>query len=106
MLGKRLAVLCLVFVGGCQVAEDRRIDAWLMAQQFVKDELKSPGTADFGGQSYQSVVKELGNERYEVNAWVDSHNSFGALIRSYFTCEIEYLGNEKWKLHSLKLVER
>lgn len=81
--------------------------AWVMAQQFVEDKLKSPSTASFGGvfsgdyQDPDSVVSDLGGGKYRVRAWVDSQNSFGATIRTRFVCELEDRGGGSWRCTSL-----
>lgn len=73
-----------------------------MAQQFVKDNLKSPSTADFGGvfsdyQDPDQVVTVLGDGKFRVRAWVDAQNAFGATIRNRFVCVLEYVGNDRWR---------
>jgi len=83
--------------------------AWIMAQDFVKKRLVSPGSADFGGmfeQSYEDCVTDLGQGQYTVNGWVDSQNRFGAKLRSHFTCRLRYVGNDKWQCESLDISER
>jgi hypothetical protein len=65
-----------------------------MAREFVKDLLKAPGTAEFGGES----VKDLGNGEFEITGWVDSQNSFGALLRADFKVKIRHVEGNKWKL--------
>ena len=89
-------------------ASATKTDAWVMAQQFVKNNLKSPGTASFGGlfKDYQNpddVVTYLGNGKFRVCAWVDAQNSFGGKIRTYFVCELKYLGDDNWRLLDLNL---
>ena len=69
--------------------------AWAMAQHFVKQRLKSPSTADFGGilsnvQDYTKGVKYVGDKTYEVRGWVDAKNSFNATIRSHFYVKMKH----------------
>jgi len=87
-----------------------KIDAWVMAQQFVKDRLKSPSTADFGGifgdyQDPDKVVTDLGGGKFRVRAWVDAQNAFGATVRTRFILELEYVGNDRWRLTSIEFTE-
>lgn len=88
---------------GSGSTSSKNIDAWVMAQQFVEDKLKSPSTASFGGvfsgdyQDPDSVVSDLGGGKYRVRAWVDSQNSFGATIRTRFVCELEDRGGGSWR---------
>ena len=68
--------------------------AYSYAEDFVEKQLKSPSTA-----KYPKVVEKdkhitiLGNNRYEINSWVDSQNSFGATIRTRFSCIIIFDGD-------------
>ena len=98
-------------VGGGSSDSSDKIDAWVMAQHFVEQQLKAPGTADYGGvwdgdyQSSDDVVTELGDDKFRVSAWVDAENSFGAKIRTYFVCELEYVGDDNWRCTKLDLLE-
>jgi len=87
-----------------------KITAWIMAKIFVKRDLKSPGSASFGGlftdrQDPKSVVTSLGGGKYRVNAWVDADNSFGATIRTPFVCELKYAGGDNWQCTDLVMLE-
>lgn len=80
------------------------ISAALMSEKFVEDKLTAPGTAKYpwsGWGSTKGHVTSLGNERYQVKAWVDAHNSFGAMIRTHYTCVLKYVGNDQWQCESL-----
>ena len=81
-----------------------------MAQQFVKEKLKAPGSADFGGvfgdyQDPDQVVTKLGGDKFRVRAWVDAQNAFGAQVRTRFVCELEYVGNDRWRLTNLEFLD-
>ena len=84
--------------------EPDTLDAWVMAQQFVEEKLQAPSTASYGGildgdyQSHSDVVTSEGDGKFRVKAWVDSENGFGAMLRSRFYLELQYLGNDKWRL--------
>jgi len=59
---------------------------------WVTDELKAPSTADFTGDDVS------GNGPWTISGSVDAENSFGAKIRSSWTCEVRlesgyYKGN-------------
>lgn len=78
------------------------IEAWVMAQDFVKQGLKSPSTASFGSvwseyQKPDKCVTALDGDRYRVVGWVDSQNAFGATIRNRFALTLQYLGNDQWQ---------
>lgn len=61
----------------------KNADATSACEKFVKDDLKSPASAQFSGED----VSHDGSI-YTVTGDVDSDNSFGALIRNSFTCTI------------------
>ena len=64
-----------------------KAQAYIMSQEFVKERLKSPSTAKFpwGAEQYTMY---LGDGKYQIDAYVDSQNGFGAMIRNKFTCTI------------------
>lgn len=69
--------------------------AYTYAEDFVKQKLKSPSTAEFPGTLEKADhITELGNKKYRITSWVDSQNSFGATIRTKFSCVIEFEGNK------------
>lgn len=83
--------------------------AFMVAETFVKRELKSPGSAKFPTSSSErrNSVKVLSDGvSYKIDSWVDSQNSFGALKRVYFTCTIKRYGrSDEWELIDIKLLE-
>ena len=87
-----------------------KIGARIMAQDFVKERLVSPSSADFGGifggQSYSNCVTDLGEGRYRVRGWVDSDNRFGAKLRITFSGTLKYVGTNKWRCESMDMRER
>ncbi|MFT6865914.1 MAG: DNA-directed RNA polymerase subunit RPC12/RpoP [Cyclobacteriaceae bacterium] len=69
--------------------------AYTYAEDFVKKKLKSPGTAEFPGTFEKADhITELRYNKYKIVSWVDSQNGFGAMIRTNFSCIIEFNGNE------------
>jgi hypothetical protein len=78
----------------------RRTEIWVLAHDIVKDNLKSPSTATFGGfgeQTFQSNVIFLGDNTYRAFGFVDAQNGFGAKVRTNWVVDMKY-ENEKWKL--------
>lgn len=63
---------------------DPKIQAWGCAQDVVKSSLKAPSTAKFPSYN-ENYITELGENKYSINAYVDSQNGFGAQIRTNFT---------------------
>jgi len=92
-------------------AGPHELDAWVMVQQFVKDQLRSPSTADFGSvfgdyQKPDDCVTKTGENTFQVRGWVDAQNAFGPTSRNNFSCELEYVGNDRWQCRNLGLYER
>lgn len=79
--------------------------AYIMMEKFVKERLKSPGSAKFPGllDGQSDHVKPVGNHRYEISSWVDAQNAFGALMRCRFRGVIEQVSKDRWVLVSLAL---
>lgn len=95
-----------------------RISAEVMCKQFVRDNLLSPSSADFGGffddwdtaifvekesTQFQSLdidmSRVMGPGVWIVLGEVDAQNAFGAVIRSDYLCVMEYRSsNETWNL--------
>jgi hypothetical protein len=71
-----------------------------MAQVFVKEVLKAPSTAQF--ETYRNnLVQDLGNNRYQINSYVDSQNSFGAMLRAKYSIIIVRQFSHNWVVESL-----
>jgi hypothetical protein len=74
---------------------DRSIEGWAMSQEVVRSVLKAPSIAKFGPFE-ESSVTPLGASKYRIVAYVDSQNSFGAMLRSHYTVDMQYT-NGKWR---------
>ena len=88
--------------------QDSSIMAYIMMEEFVKQRLRSPSTADFPGvfQGRADHVEYLGNQTYKIRSWVDAQNGFGATIRNNFVGEISQVDEQNWQLISLEIFER
>jgi hypothetical protein len=79
---------------GSSSPSDNKFLAYSYAEDFVKQKLKSPSSAEFPGTFEKDEhITELGNRKYKINSWVDSQNSFGAQIRTNFSCTITFDGD-------------
>lgn len=76
--------------------------AYFASQEFVKDKLKAPSTAKFPWYS-EVVVTDLGGGRFRVSAYVDAQNSFGAQIRTRYTCVLKGADELNWTLESISM---
>lgn len=69
--------------------EKEKKDAYAMSQEFVKDQLKAPATAQFQAYGSNDVVVVAKDGWYIVKGVVDSQNSFGAMLRSTYYCKLK-----------------
>lgn len=88
---------------------DRSAMAVVQCQNYVRDRIRSPSTADFPWLDHAVVPR--GNETYMVKSYVDAQNGFGATIRNDYICEIRYIGGDaanqgNWSLIDLTLGAR
>jgi len=67
---------------------DRKFSSMAFAESIIKDTLKSPSTAEFTNvQAYElSNLKDV----WAVNGYVDSQNSYGAMLRSTWEVQLDY----------------
>jgi len=78
--------------------------AWTICQQFVEGQLKSPASADYPRGSF-NYTAHLGDGRYRVRAYVDSQNSFGAVLRNNFDCTVQHAQGDTYHLVNLAFPE-
>ena len=98
-----LAIVLFLFIAlgsnddngsGSSSSNTNKFLAYNYAEDFVKQRLKSPSTAEFPGTFEKDKhITEIGNKEYQINSWVDSQNGFGATIRSKFSCKIIFEGD-------------
>jgi hypothetical protein len=83
--------------------KDGSEDAYYTIQGFVRNRLKSPGSAQFPPvrAAHVGQVGAVADQRYIVAAYVDSQNSFWALLRSHFVGEIQQTSKGYWTLKEL-----
>lgn len=99
MTGRPALLLCALLIGcAATPSVGTAYGARDACEQFVKDRLKSPGSAKFSEQSETSRGK-----RWTAMGAVDSQNSFGGLVRNNYTCVARYIGgaNESYRLVSI-----
>lgn len=86
-------------------------DAEVMCEKFVKNRLKSPGTADFPGVTDDDYAKTkvLSNAKpwkYKVTGVVDSQNGYGATVRSNYVCTVSTKNRTSWHLDDMDMHQR
>jgi len=84
--------------------------AWVWAQELIESQhLKAPKTAEWptdgwlSGRSYDEFVTYKGGGEYDIKAWVDAENLFGAKVRTHFRATVEDLGDGTWILTSFRV---
>lgn len=82
------------------VVTDQSTNAEVMCEQFINKQLKAPATA-----KYPKPETSKDGATYTVKGGVDSENSFGALVRTPYTCVIRADGDDKWTLVNLDLAK-
>ena len=102
---------CLIFAGCTSsppIPKNKdKAYAWVMAQNFIEPHLKSPSTADYGWQTSEECVTDMGDGRFVVKGWVDAQNAFGATVRSEFVVDFTIDSQGNGELNKpLKLVQR
>lgn len=75
--------------------------AEVMCEEFVKDKLQSPASAEFSDQAHND--SKYG---YRVTGIVDSENGFGAMLRADYACELKYVGADKWRAKNVEVIPR
>lgn len=93
---KKLTVAVAIaglFISGCstpspkdEVAGWTETEARSLCHKQVANRLKSPSTADFEGLT--EFAAERTADSWKVSGHVDSQNSFGATIRTQYTCNV------------------
>lgn len=75
--------------------DDNSFLAYNYAEDFVKENLTSPSTAEFPETlTKKDHVTRLDASTYKIVSWVDSQNTYGAVVRSKFACTIVFEGDQ------------
>lgn len=76
--------------------------AYEFAKGFVEECLKSPRTVDFASH-WDLKYEKVDARTWKLWFYVDSQNSFGAMVRTQCYTKMMYLGPDSWKLLDIKL---
>jgi hypothetical protein len=109
-------VFSFIFTGCCfgsssstpttESEQSKQIEAFVRSQTAVERQLKAPSTAKFPYFTSDGVsVTKLATDKYRVNAYVDSENSFGAMIRITYSVIIISTGEDTYKWEDLQINE-
>ena len=72
------------------------LSACYISHQFVEKMLKAPSTAIFQ-DCFDAKVAYTGNKTYFVYSYVDSQNSFGAMLRTEYIAQVQQI-DDRWRL--------
>lgn len=86
------------------VLDTEKIGAYVMAQEFVNDKLKSPGSAKYPDYD-PSYVAVTSPNHYSIKSYVDSQNGLAVLVRSDWSVEIDKEG-DKYHLDGINITQR
>lgn len=83
---------------------DTLVKCWIVAEDEIRNQLKSPSGAKFPFASNSedvTILESVGGDvkRYSVISWVEAENSFGATLRSDF-CVLLYEVNGDLEVYS------
>lgn len=119
-IGCAVALVLMIVVGGIvgvvlsanhpgytSIRTVDRSDACSMSQDFVKDNLKAPTTAQFPMWTEDNCKTSHNGDHWTVYSYVDSQNGFGAMIRSEYVAEMTYSpGRDNWTLTNIAISSR
>lgn len=90
-------ILCFIYLSGCseKTYQSDKDTVYAMSQEFLEDILVAPATAQYPDIS-EATIKQKTNNKWAVLCYVDSQNSFGALIRSWYACEMVLNTDDTW----------
>ena len=99
----------IVLIVGCYMCSNEhenrkpeKNEAWVISRGFVKGILKAPSTAEF---PFEDVYVYNNGDTFTVIAPVDAQNTFGAKLRTKYSCKLVYLGGKKYRESSWTLID-
>jgi tetratricopeptide (TPR) repeat protein len=79
-------------------------EAYSFCKLAIIESLKAPSTAEFPFSEY--IATHNGNDKYTVEGYVDAQNSFGAMIRSDWTCVVLRRGFNNFEILDVAIEAR
>lgn len=71
--------------------------AVIMSERFISQHLRAPSTAKYPSANSANVAK-TGDCSFRVVSYVDAQNAFGAMLRSPYQIDMEYLPDtDRWR---------
>lgn len=86
-----ISFLVLTLFSSCSNIDYRK-EAYKESVRIVEDLLKAPSTAKF--QPFEEItIHHNDDDTYTIHSYVDSQNSFSAMIRSNYSITLQYSEN-------------
>lgn len=88
-----------------ECGDKNEIMAFVMSQEFVKRRLRAPATAEFP-RITDVTSRAIGDCKFQIIAYVDAQNGFGALIRSRYTATmLLHPDEDSWSALEVNILE-
>jgi len=78
------------------VSDSDKIRIMAIVRTYLEERLKSPSTANYSGYG-ETSVRSVG-DKYGVAGWVDSQNSFGAMLRMKYVIVLKKVGDRDFRI--------
>ena len=78
---------------------------YYLQYEYIKPRLKAPRTAKFPSLHSDGTEVKKDGLIYEIVSYVDSQNSFGAMLRKYYIAKVTQGGENLWRVDSFSWVE-
>lgn len=78
------------------VSDSDKIRVLAVVRTYLEGRLKSPSTANYSGYG-ETSVRSVG-DKYGVAGWVDSQNSFGAMLRMKYVIVLKKVGDRDFRV--------
>ncbi|MFV2947032.1 hypothetical protein [Pseudomonas japonica] len=94
-----------------ELRKNRSTMAAIICGNYVEQSLKAPKSADFPFGRAEGGIQTLGNQKYRIRSYVDAQNSYGAQLRNWYDCTIQYVSGSdadprSWNLVNLKFASQ
>lgn len=76
--------------------------AYIKAQHFVEDNLKSPGSASFSCCEYTAQINKA-DSTFLVASHVEALNGMNIKVKSKWAVKMKFLNDKDWKLLDIKI---
>ena len=78
-------------------------EAYSMAQEFIKKELKYPETAIFSEYDSNKIIYESEEHIYKIKGSLESKNALGLLVPMNYYVKIQQISENNWTLLDISL---